>query len=107
MNGIILVMALAVITEGLVEYVKTLGKAIGSKDFKTFGTQICAMALSIALCVLTGADVFAPLGIVFGYEIVGVILTGLFASRGANYVADIVKRIQSLGEKTTETIERS
>lgn len=105
MTGIILVLAMAVITEGLVEYAKTLGKAIGTKDFKTLGTQICAMVLSIVLCLLTGADVFSPLGIVFGYDWVGVVLTGLFASRGANYVADIVKRIQSLGNNSNEMIE--
>nr|DAK83656.1 MAG TPA: hypothetical protein [Caudoviricetes sp.] len=105
MTGIVLVLAMAVITEGLVEYAKTIGKAIYSKDFKTLSTQAAALLISVCLCVLTGADIFAPIGITFGFSWVGMVLTGVFASRGANYVSDIVRRIQSLGENSTEIEE--
>ena len=44
-------------------------------------------------------DLFAALGLAFAARWVGVVLTGLFASRGANYVSDLLKKLQGLGKK--------
>ena len=44
-------------------------------------------------------DLFAALGLDFGVPGIGAALTGLFASRGANYVSDIISKLQAIGKK--------
>jgi uncharacterized membrane protein AbrB (regulator of aidB expression) len=85
---------MAVIVEAIVEYGKTIGKAFTSGDVKTAVTQLCAILISTVLCFTAGANLFAVLGIKFGIPWVGTLLTGIFASRGANFVSDLVKKIQ-------------
>ena len=46
---ILLALAMAVTVEGLIEYLKTVGKAVLEKAWKTAATQGCALALGIAL----------------------------------------------------------
>lgn len=94
MEGIVLVLALAVIVEGLVQYAKEIGKAIGAKEWKVALTQGCALVIGIVLCLLTGADLFSVVGIQFLWPVAGTVLTGIIISRGANYVSDLIKRIQ-------------
>lgn len=91
MTAILLFLTLAVTVEALVEYAKTI---ITGKDKKAIALQIGALAVSILLCVLTGADIYAALGVPFVYPIAGCILTGVFASRGANYASDILGKLQ-------------
>ena len=83
MNRTVLVLMMAVTVEALVEYAKTFGKAILEKQWKTAATQAGAVALGVLLCF-------------------GVALTGVFASRGANYVSDLVKKLQALGAAQAE-----
>ena len=52
--------------------------------------------VSIVLCLLAGADIYATFGITFIGGWVGMVLTGVLASRGANYVADAIKRLQGM-----------
>ena len=58
-------------------------------------TQLAALVVSIVLCLLAGADIYATFGITFIGGWVGMVLTGVLASRGANYVADAIKRLQN------------
>lgn len=97
MNMLVLVLMMAVTVEALVEYGKTLGKAILEKQYKTAATQGAAAVLSVLLCFAVGADFYAALGVEFAAPWIGVLLTGIFASRGANYVSDLVKKLQALG----------
>lgn len=60
------------------------------------------MALGVSLCFSAGADFYAALGVSFNAAWLGVALTGVFASRGANYVSDLVKKLQALGAAKTE-----
>ena len=56
-----------------------------------------AMALRIVavlLCVLSGADMYAALGVPFSVPAVGMVLTGIFASRGANFVNDLIGKLR-------------
>ena len=76
MNRTVLVLMMAVTVEALVEYAKTFGKAILEKQWKTAATQAGAVALGVSLC--------------------------FFASRGANYVSDLVKKLQALGAAQAE-----
>lgn len=95
MNTILLAIVMAIIVEAIIEYGKTIWAAIESKEYKTAATQLAAIALSVCLCYAVQADVFAALGINFNIAWIGTLLTGVFASRGSNYVSDIVKKIQT------------
>lgn len=99
MDMILLALMMAVTVEGLIEYIKTVGKAVLAKQWKTAATQGCALALGIALCFAVGADLYAALGVNFALPWVGSLLTGIFASRGSNYLSDLISRLQAIGQK--------
>ena len=96
MQGILLMLVLAVTVEGLVEYVKSVAE---HKEWKTIALQLGAAAVSILLCLASGADLYAALGVEFAAPFVGCALTGIFASRGANYASDIIGKLRKVGEK--------
>ena len=50
--------------------------------------------MSVLLCVLSGADMYAALGVPFSLPAGGMVLTGIFASRGANFVNDLIGRLR-------------
>lgn len=95
MTGIVLILAMAVVVEALVQYGKEIGKAAVAKEYKTVVTQAVGLLCGIALCLLTGADLFSAVGIAFVWPVVGPVLTGIIISRGANYVSDFVRRLQA------------
>lgn len=90
MNLFMLFVVLAVIVEALVEYAKTV---IAMTDKKSVIIQLSALAVSITLCCLSGADILAQLGVTFAVPYIGCILTGVFASRGANYASDLIGKL--------------
>ena len=94
---IVLVLMMAVTVEGLIEYGKTVGKAMLDKQYKTAITQGVALILSVLLCFAVGADFYSVLNVQFTLPWVGGLLTGIFASRGANFVSDLFKKLQALG----------
>lgn len=96
MNMILLAIVMAVTVEGLIEYAKTIGKALIGGMYKTMVTQIVAIILGVLLCLGVGADVYGALGVAFAVPWVGTVLTGIFASRGSNYISDLAKRLQDI-----------
>lgn len=98
MTGIVLITVLAIVVEAFIEYGKSIGKAFVGGAWKTAVTQLVAIVLGVLLCMATGADLFAMIGLVFAWPWLGVVLTGIIISRGANYVSDFVKRLQGAGE---------
>ena len=100
MQGVLLILALAVTVEAVVEYIKSIVKMFTDRDFKTGCTQLAAAGISIALCFAAGADLFAAVGLTFAAPWIGMALTGLFASRGANFVSDLIKKLQGAGSHT-------
>lgn len=92
MEGLTLVIVLAIITEALVEYGKSIGKAFIGNDIKAAVTQLAAIAVSVLLCFAAGADLFKVVGITFAWPWLGVVLTGVLGSRGANYLSDLVAK---------------
>ena len=94
MAGITLIIALAVVTEALVEYGKSIGKAFVGNDIKSAVTQLVAIVVSVLLCFAAGADLFQVVGITFAWPWVGVVLTGILGSRGANYLSDLLTKMQ-------------
>ncbi len=100
MEGLVLTMVVAVTVEALVEYGKSMFLAVGN-DKKAIVLQVAAMLVSVGICLLTGADIYSALGIVFVWQPVGAVLTGIFAARGANYLSDMIGRLkQLLAEQT-------
>lgn len=84
MEVIALALALAIITEGIVEY---LGAPIPSA-YKPYAAAV----LGILVCVAYNADVLALLGQP-SVPYVGAVLTGVMVSRGASYVNDLVSKL--------------
>ncbi|MDD6174912.1 MAG: hypothetical protein PUC59_04045 [Firmicutes bacterium] len=95
-----LFLVMAMIVEGLVEYAKTV---IAMQDKKAAVIQLSALSVSVLLCLLSGADVLAPLGVTFRVPHAGEILTGVFASRGANYASDLIGKLNAAGSGRSET----
>lgn len=96
MKGIVLVVVLAVLVEAFIEYAKSFIKMISDKEIKTAITQVIAIVVAVALCMAAGADLFVALGIAFAFPWIGVVLTGILISRGANYMSDFIKRLQNV-----------
>ncbi len=94
---IVLATVIAVTVEALVEYGKTIITAWHNGK-KAVLLQGAAVAVSVCLCLLSGADVYGALGIHFAWMPAGCILTGVFAARGANYISDLVGRLRVLLE---------
>lgn len=96
MSMVVLAVVIAVTVEGLIEYAKSIGKAVEAGEHKTALTQAGAVALGVLLCLAVRADVYGALGVNFAVPWVGTVLTGIFASRGSNYISDLVKKFQSI-----------
>lgn len=96
MSMIALSIVMAITVEGLVELGKSIGKAALDGDRKTAATQLAALIISCALCMAAGADVYDALGVSFAVPWLGMVLTGILASRSSNYIADFVKRLQTI-----------
>lgn len=96
MQTILLAIVMAVTVEALIEYVKQIAKALSSGEIKAAATQVVSILLGVLLCLAVGADVYGALGVAFAVSWVGTVLTGIFASRGSNYLSDLAKRLQTV-----------
>ena len=88
-----LAIVLAMVTEALVEYVSTVVSLFLAGNKKKAIKQAGAIIVSVTLCLSMNLNVFTALGVSFSFPIIGVVLTGIFASRGANYFSDFIKRL--------------
>lgn len=57
--------------------------------------RIGALVIGILVCVLTSIDIFSIVNIPIAVPIVGSVLTGIIVSRGANFVHDLLKKINT------------
>lgn len=90
--NIAVIIAVAVLIEGLVEYGKNIANMFYDGDKKTAITQIVTIVVGIALAFAFNANMFVPLGLSVN-NYVGMVLTGIVMSRGSNYVSDLIGRI--------------
>lgn len=97
MEQLALALMMAVTAEGLVEYGKSAAAALAGGGWRAAALQGGAAAVSVALCLGSGADLYAPLGVQFAAGWVGPVLTGIFASRGSNYLSDLIGRLRGAG----------
>jgi len=58
--------------------------------------RIGSAILGIVLCVLAEVNFFAIVGIELSVPIVGVVLSGLLVSRGANFAHDLLEAVSQL-----------
>lgn len=90
--NIAIIIAVAILIEGLVEYGKNITDMFYGGEKKTAITQIVTIIVGIALAFAFNADMFVPLGLTVNHYI-GMVLTGIVMSRGSNYVSDLIGRI--------------
>ena len=90
--NIAVIIAVAILIEGLVEYGKNIADMFYGGDKKTAITQIVTIVVGIALAFAFSADMFIPLGLTVNHYI-GMVLTGVVMSRGSNYVSDLIGKI--------------
>lgn len=89
MTTLVTIFILAIVVEALIEYGTLIfGKTINWK-------QLAAIAVSILLAFGAQADLFAVVGVKFIIPYLGIILTGIIFSRGANYTSDFIKLLQN------------
>lgn len=60
--------------------------------------RIGAMAVGLLLAISTGMDFFAAVGFKMSIPYLGVILSGLLISRGANFLHDLIGSVQNLSK---------
>lgn len=90
--NIAVIIAVAILIEGLVEYGKNIADMFYGGEKKTAITQMVTIIVGVALAFAFSADVFIPLGLTVNHY-VGMVLTGIVMSRGSNYVNDLISRI--------------
>lgn len=93
MNTLALVLFLAVVNEGIIEY---LGEPIPSR----FKPHVAAL-LGAGLCVAFNADLFAGLGFGAQFPFVGPFFTGLAIGRGSNFLNDLYARNRTISVPAT------
>ncbi len=94
--NIAVIIAVAVLIEGLVEYGKTIIDMATEGEKRKVLIQVITIAIGVILAFAFDADMFIPLGLTVNHSI-GMVLTGIVMSRGSNYVSDL---ISNLGHKT-------
>lgn len=90
--NVALIIAVAILIEGLVEYGKNIAEMFYSGEKKTAITQMVTIVIGIGLAFAFNADMFIPLGLTVNHYI-GMVLTGIVMSRGSNYVSDLIGKI--------------
>ncbi len=84
------------VTAFLVETLLQTIKPLYDKEKGWHNDQVFAIILGILVCLGTGVDVFALVGIPMQIPYLGMVLTGILASRGSNIMHDIIKYLQGL-----------
>lgn len=99
MKTIALIIMVAIVLEGLVEYGKTIDRMVVARDYKTAITQGITIILGIALAFIFHLQLFNE-GMSEIYKdlainpTIDMILTGILFSRGSNYFSDFVSKLQ-------------
>ncbi|MGM9975109.1 MAG: hypothetical protein ACI33K_13805 [Clostridiaceae bacterium] len=83
-------LVLAVLCEAIWETLKLLWE-----NGRASIDRIGAIAVGLILTITTRMDILALVGLPSITPLVGMILGGIIISRGANFVHDLIKRVQS------------
>jgi len=88
-----IIIVLAITIEALIEYAKEIIKG------EIAWAQVGAIGVAILLAIAANADLYEVGGIEFNIPYLGMILTGIFLSRGSNYVSDLIGKFQGAKKK--------
>lgn len=64
--------------------------------------KVGALVIGILLSISTGTDILCIVGINTRFPYIGVILTGILISRGANFIHDLVSSVNNIYQKTKD-----
>lgn len=84
------IIAVVILIEALIEYTKTVINSFETGDYKTFRTQLASIVIGVAGCILFHTNAFTGFDV---NPVVGTVITGIIASRGANYASDLLGKI--------------
>lgn len=85
---------LAILVESLVQIIKSL-----FDSGKLNRTVLVSIVVGLLLAFTIDLDIFSILGLETRIAFVGVIATGLLISRGANFVHDLIEKLNNIGKE--------
>ena len=96
MDQLLIVILLSTLGELIIEALKPAIEPIFSRlpipdDINPY--LYLALTLGLVLAAVYRADLLAAVGLSAGITTIGVITTGLFIGRGANFVSDVISRL--------------
>jgi hypothetical protein len=91
MENLLQITAIAILAEAGWENLKMIWQ-----DGKVSIDRIGALIVSIVISMATQLDVFAILNFGISIPFVGSFLTGILISRGANFIHDLLNKIQTI-----------
>ncbi len=92
MENLLIILVVATLVEAIWENLKMVWQS-GKLNVNMIGSLV----ISILVAIFTKIDIFSALGISINIY-VGSILTGIIISRGANFVHDILSKVEKLKE---------
>lgn len=92
MENLLIILMVATLVEAIWENLKMIWQS-GKLNVDMIGSLV----ISILVAIFTKIDIFSALGISINIY-VGSILTGIIISRGANFVHDILSKVEKLKE---------
>lgn len=93
MENLLIILVVATLVEAIWENLKMVWQS-GKLNVDMIGSLV----ISILVAIFTKIDIFSALGISINIY-AGSILTGIIISRGANFVHDILSKVEKLKEK--------
>lgn len=82
------VILIAILVEAIWENIKMIWQ-----NGKFSVDKIGSLVMSILVCVLVNIDMFSLMNLNISVPFVGSVLTGILVSRGANFVHDLINKI--------------
>lgn len=83
------VFIVAITVEAVTEWAKML------TNQETRVWMIVSLFVAELLTIASGVDLYAEIGLVFTIPYVGSILTGIFLSRGSNYIFALIEKLKN------------
>lgn len=105
MKMIALIIMVAVLLEGLVEYAKTVMKMVEDQEYKTAITQGITIMVGVLFAFIFHLHLFNS-ALAEVYEdllinpVIDQILTGIIISRGSNYASDFIGKLTKKNDNT-------
>lgn len=104
MKMIALIIMVAVLLEGLVEYAKTVMKMVEDQEYKTAITQGITIMVGVLFAFIFHLHLFNALAEVYEglliNPVIDQILTGIIISRGSNYASDFIGKLTKKNDNT-------